>query len=182
LSVVSMVRLVFLPSWRNFEADTSTFVPPAPPAVSPPEQAADSSTTVRSNRAERDRDNRDDRMTREASGGRFRRADGWTYAREMSATEPATPSGPASALPSVGARVAAFVAVFVGGAAGALIGVSFASLQCSKGGCELSRGIWLWLGSIAGALGVAVVTTLTLRAFGEWSSVRASEASDRGLS
>jgi hypothetical protein len=88
---------------------------------------------------------------------------------------PSQDPGPDSALPSVGARVGAFVAIFVGGAAGALIGVSFAQLQCGKGSCDLSRGLWLWGGSIVGALGVAVIATLTLRAFGEWSSIRAQE-------
>jgi hypothetical protein len=95
----------------------------------------------------------------------------------MSQPEPTPPTepGPDSALPSVGARVGAFVAIFVGGAAGALIGVSFAQLQCGKGSCDLSRGLWLWGGSIVGALGVAVVATLTLRALGEWNSIRAGD-------
>jgi hypothetical protein len=88
-------------------------------------------------------------------------------------------TGPDSALPSVTARVGAFVAIFVGGAAGALIGESFAELQCKTGSCELSRGLWLWGGSIVGALGVAVVAVLTLRAFGEWSSIRAGEGQPR---
>jgi hypothetical protein len=88
------------------------------------------------------------------------------------------PTGPDTALPSVAARVGAFVAVFVGGAAGAVIGESFASLQCSSGSCDLSRGLWLWLGSIVGALGVAVVAVLTLRAFGEWRTIRADDATD----
>jgi hypothetical protein len=97
----------------------------------------------------------------------------------MSPPDPTPPPdpGPDSALPSVGARVGAFVAIFVGGAAGALIGVSFAELQCSKGSCDLSRGLWLWGGSIVGALGVAIVATLTLRALGEWNSIRATDES-----
>ncbi len=64
----------------------------------------------------------------------------------------------------------AFVAILVGGAAGALIGASFADLQCTEGSCDLSRGLWLWGCSILGALGVAVVAVLTLRALGEWST------------
>jgi hypothetical protein len=86
-------------------------------------------------------------------------------------------AGPDTALPSVAARVGAFVAVFVGGAAGAVIGESFASLQCSSGSCDLSRGLWLWVGSIVGALGVAVVAVLTLRALGEWRTIRAGDGS-----
>lgn len=83
------------------------------------------------------------------------------------------PRGPESALPSVAIRVLAFVAVFVGGAGGATIGYSFATLQCATdGGCTTSRGLFLWLGSLAGALGVAVVAAITLRAYGEWRSIR----------
>ncbi len=89
----------------------------------------------------------------------------------MAATlPPSADPGPESALPSVGARVTAFVAILVGGAAGALIGASFADLQCTDGSCDLSRGLWLWGCSILGALGVAVVAVLTLRALGEWST------------
>ncbi|MCC6225593.1 MAG: hypothetical protein IT195_04230 [Microthrixaceae bacterium] len=91
----------------------------------------------------------------------------------MSTDGSPSPPGPDSALPSVAVRVLAFVAVFIGGAAGATIGYAFATIQCgTAGGCSTSRGLFLWLGSLAGALGVAVVATLTLRAFGEWRSVR----------
>jgi len=62
--------------------------------------------------------------------------------------------------------------VFLGGLAGAVIGYSFATLQCSSGECTLSRGVFLWLGSLAGALGAAVVAVLTLRALGEWRTIR----------
>ena len=80
--------------------------------------------------------------------------------------------GPQSALPSVRARVAAFVAIVAGGIAGAVIGYAFATLQCSHGSCTTSRGLFLWLGSLAGAGGTAVVAVLTLRALGEWRSIR----------
>ena len=53
---------------------------------------------------------------------------------------------------------------------------SFARLQCTTGSCELSRGLWLWGGSVLGAGGVAVVALLTLRALGEWSSRAARQA------
>lgn len=76
-----------------------------------------------------------------------------------------------SALPSVTARVVAFLAVFVGGAAGATIGGSFASLSC-KGSCGAWVGGSLWIGSLLGALGMAVIAVLTLRALGEWNTVR----------
>jgi hypothetical protein len=78
---------------------------------------------------------------------------------------------PASALPSVAARVAAFVAIFIGAAGGATIGGSFASLQCS-GDCDLWIGSSLWIGAIIGAVGVAVIAVLTLRALGEWNTIR----------
>jgi ABC-type Co2+ transport system permease subunit len=62
--------------------------------------------------------------------------------------------------------------VFVGGIAGAIIGYSFATIQCATDQCQLSRGLFLWLGSLAGAVGAAVVAMLTLRALGEWRSLR----------
>ena len=76
-----------------------------------------------------------------------------------------------SALPSVTARVAAFVSIFVGAIGGATIGASFSSLQCS-GYCDVWIGSSLWLGSIVGALGVAMIAVLTLRALGEWNTIR----------
>ena len=85
------------------------------------------------------------------------------------------PTIPDSALPSVAARVVAFASVFVGGAGGATIGYSFATLQCRHGGCDISRGLFLWIGSLIGALGLAVVATLTLRALGEWRSIQARD-------
>ena len=88
--------------------------------------------------------------------------------------------GPDTALPSVGARAAAFVAVFVGAGAGAVIGFSFAELQCEvDGGCDLSHGLWLWIGSLVGAIGVAIVAVLTLRALGEWNTIRDRDAADQ---
>jgi hypothetical protein len=83
------------------------------------------------------------------------------------------PEGPDSALPSVGARVTAFVAVLVGGAGGAIIGYAFATLQCgAHQSCTTSRSLLLWAGSLLGAGGVATVAVLTLRAIGEWRTIR----------
>ena len=62
--------------------------------------------------------------------------------------------------------------MFVGGLGGAIVGYSFATLQCATNGCTLSRGLFLWVGSLAGALGAAAVATLALRSLGEWRSVR----------
>ena len=77
---------------------------------------------------------------------------------------------PDSALPSVAARVTAFVSILLGGVGGAIIGYSFSHLQCHHGGCVGRDGITMVLGSLAGALGVAVIAVLTLRAIGEWRS------------
>lgn len=84
--------------------------------------------------------------------------------------------GPESALPSVAARICAFAAIIVGGAAGGLIGHSFAVLSCD-GSCNIQRGLYLWIGSVIGALGVSVIAMLTLRALGEWGAIRTRDES-----
>lgn len=76
----------------------------------------------------------------------------------------------ASALPSVQARVLAFVAILLAGLAGAAIGASFVSVQC-KGACTTPTGIGGIVGGAVAAGGVAVVATLTLRAMGEWKRI-----------
>ncbi len=77
------------------------------------------------------------------------------------------PDKPLSAIPPVGARVAAFVAICLSGVAGALIGYSLVDLQCD-GDCDLAKGIGLLVGAIFAAGGMAVVAVLVLRALGEW--------------
>jgi len=72
-----------------------------------------------------------------------------------------------SALPSVGLRIAAFVAVLSSGLAGGLIGYSLIALQCD-GNCALPKGIGLLTGSLVAAAGMAVVAVLVMRAVGEW--------------
>lgn len=67
------------------------------------------------------------------------------------------------------ARVLAFVSVFVGGAAGGLIGYAFADLGGFTGA---GAGAVTLLAALIGAGGVAVVAVLTLRAFGEWTTIR----------
>ncbi len=76
---------------------------------------------------------------------------------------------PATALPSVGARVLAFVLILVAGAAGGFIGYSFVDLQC-EGDCSVANGLGALVGAAMGAFGVAVVTVLALRAMGEWKA------------
>lgn len=77
---------------------------------------------------------------------------------------------PLSALPSVGVRVAAFVAICISGLAGALIGFSLISLQC-EGDCSVPQGIGLTVGAVIAAGGMAVVAVLVMRALGEWREV-----------
>lgn len=81
---------------------------------------------------------------------------------------------PLTALPSVKARVLAFAAILVAGLCGALIGSSFVSLQCDTS-CTGASGIGALVGGLFGAGGVAVVAVLTLRAMGEWASIRENE-------
>lgn len=75
-----------------------------------------------------------------------------------------------SALPSVLARVVAFVSIIVAGIAGALIGFTLVDLQC-QGECDVPNSIGLILGAATGALGMGVVAVLVLRATGEWKEL-----------
>ncbi len=72
-----------------------------------------------------------------------------------------------SALPSVGARVIAFIGIMVAGLAGALIGFSLVDLQC-QGSCGVPNSIGLVSGAVISAAGMSVVVVLVLRAVGEW--------------
>ncbi len=76
-------------------------------------------------------------------------------------------ASPGTALPSVGARVLAFALILLAGAAGGFIGYSFVDLQC-EGDCSTPNGLGALVGAVIGAVGVAVVTVLALRAMGEW--------------
>ena len=71
-----------------------------------------------------------------------------------------------SALPSVAARVIAFVSILVGGFAGALVG--FAMSDLNGDGSALAHGIGILLGAVCAAGGTSVVAVLVLRATGEW--------------
>ncbi|HEY8544867.1 MAG TPA: hypothetical protein VIL36_07460 [Acidimicrobiales bacterium] len=85
-----------------------------------------------------------------------------------------------NALPSTGARVLAFVSILLAGACGGIIGYAFVDLQCD-GDCTVQRGLGALTGALIGAVGVAVVATLALRAMGEWRIIqhRESVADDR---
>ena len=79
-----------------------------------------------------------------------------------------------SALPSGRARALAALAILVGGTCGALIGYSFAELQCT-GDCTLWKGIGLVVGALVASVGVAIVAVLTLRAMDEWQTTTEQE-------
>jgi len=81
---------------------------------------------------------------------------------------------PLSALPPPKARVAAFVAILLGGLAGGLIGYTLVKLQC-HGTCPAQRGMGALFGAIIAALGMSVVAVLVLRALGEWKEVERRE-------
>ena len=77
---------------------------------------------------------------------------------------------PLSALPSPLARVLAFIAILVGGLAGALIGYALVDIQYD-GSAEWPLGLGVVVGAVASAAGTAVVAILVLRAIGEWRSI-----------
>lgn len=92
--------------------------------------------------------------------------------KQMSSTTPISPTR--SALPSVGARLLAFIAILIGGTAGGFIGYAFVDLQVT-GDSSVWAGLGALVGAIVAALGTAVVVILTLRAMGEWNTIRARE-------
>lgn len=86
---------------------------------------------------------------------------------------------PLSALPSPAARVAAFVAILLGGAAGGLIGYTLVDLQCT-GSCDTPRGLGLLIGGVVAGGGMSIVAVLVLRALGEWRQMQQHESQRKG--
>jgi hypothetical protein len=84
---------------------------------------------------------------------------------------------PLSALPAPTARLAAFVAILLGGLAGGLIGYTLVKLQC-HGTCAAQRGIGALVGAVVAALGMSVVAVLVLRALGEWKEIERRQEND----
>lgn len=84
------------------------------------------------------------------------------------------PSKPLSALPSSGARIAAFIAIITGGIFGAVIGYTLVRLQCD-GSCDSERGIGIFLGALICAIGMSIGAVLVLRAVGEWRQLDLSD-------
>jgi hypothetical protein len=81
---------------------------------------------------------------------------------------------PLSALPSVTARVVAFVAIILAGAAGGVIGWTFVALQ-TTGDHSVAKAIGAAVCAVLAALGMAVVSVLVMRAMGEWRMAPAVE-------
>ena len=81
------------------------------------------------------------------------------------------PTTPTSALPSVTARILAFLAILLGGTAGGFIGYAFVDLQVT-GDSSFWAGLGALVGAVAAAIGTAVVVVLTLRAMGEWRTIQ----------
>ncbi len=87
-------------------------------------------------------------------------------------TTPHTPqvsSGPETALPPLWARIVAFTSVLLGGTAGGLIGAAFGHLGNFG---SIATGLLTLVCGLGFAGGVAVVAVLTLRALGEWNTIR----------
>jgi hypothetical protein len=73
------------------------------------------------------------------------------------------------------ARVVAFASILVGGVTGGLIGYAFAELGGFGGAAQGAVAVGA---AVVGAGGVAVVAVLTLRAFGEWETIRSDGRDD----
>ena len=90
----------------------------------------------------------------------------------------ADPEVPLSALPPPKARIAAFVAILLGGLAGGLIGYTLVKLQC-HGTCATQRGLGALFDAIIAAIGMSVVAVLVLRALGEWKEIERRQRDER---
>ncbi len=75
-----------------------------------------------------------------------------------------TPRRPA--LPSKRARLLAFSGIVVAGVCGALAGYAFGDIQ---GDSSTMSAFWALAGGVVAAVGVAIVSTLILRAMDEWN-------------
>jgi hypothetical protein len=82
---------------------------------------------------------------------------------------------PLSAIPPVGVRIGAFVAICLSGLAGAIIGYSLVELQC-EGSCAVPQGLGLLIGALGAAGGMAIVAVLVMRALGEWRETNDRES------
>ena len=74
---------------------------------------------------------------------------------------------PPSHAPSRWAALAAFLSVVAGGLSAAAIGFGLVAIDCT-GDCGTAEGIGAIVGGLVGAIGVAIVAVLVLRATSEW--------------
>lgn len=96
------------------------------------------------------------------------------HAADPAADDPSDQPTARSGLPSVTARILAFVAILAAGAAGGFIGWAFVDLQ-SDGDATAAMGIGALVGAVITAGGVGVVTVLALRAMDEWRTIQARQ-------
>ena len=102
---------------------------------------------------------------------------------------------PVSALPSVKARLLAYLAIVVGGVCGGLIGYSYLKLTCGVHNdqaitagkpasaiqnCSSQANVGGLVGAIIASVGLAIVAVVVLRAMGEWRTIKADK--DRAVS
>lgn len=76
-----------------------------------------------------------------------------------------------SAVPPRLARILSFAAIIVSGLFGGMIGWSLVRLQVS-GDTTTPQALGALVGSVAAASGVAIVSTLVMRAMNEWRSIQ----------
>ena len=87
-----------------------------------------------------------------------------------------TPSvGLPSAAPSSWARLVALLAIGFAGTCGGLVGYAVTDLQC-PGGCPTMAGVIGLGGAAIAAVGVGIVTVLSLRAMAEWRTSSRQQA------
>ncbi len=103
--------------------------------------------------------------------------------RRSAEIEPFDPASlPVAALPSAaptrGVRLLAFASIVIAGLCGGLIGYAFTDLQCTDG-CSTLAGFGALVGALIGAVGVAIVAVLVLRAMDEWDSVKGDKVTRR---
>ncbi|HWC10082.1 MAG TPA: hypothetical protein VG455_02555 [Acidimicrobiales bacterium] len=91
------------------------------------------------------------------------------YDAAVADDEDTVPTDGPTALPGVGARIVAFVAICVAGLCGLLIGMALVRVGC-EGSCAPAEGVGAVIGAVGAAGGVAVVAVLVLRAMGEWQA------------
>lgn len=84
-------------------------------------------------------------------------------------TDPIAPADPESALPSVRARVVAFASILAAGGLGGAVAYWFVELQCDDT-CTVGAGFAMMGGTLAFAVGAAIVAVLSLRALAEWNA------------